>query len=211
MNGDPELAAWQRQWQARTSEEDANDWNGLKERVNRQSRRMRIGLIAPILVTIGIGGYLLMRALSSTQLADVLLLVEGWIFIAVTWTGCLWIARSTWRPFGETTAAFVDLAIRRCRSNLTGSRLGLWLYCAQLVCVYLLALAIGGERAQPAALLTSWPMILLGWIGLPAYILWRIWFDRRQRTELTRLFDLQRQLTGREPSQFTGDSEISRS
>jgi hypothetical protein len=37
-------------------------------------------------------------------------------------------------------------------------------------------------------------MILLGWIGLPAYVIWMIWFRRKLRAELTRLFDLKDQL-----------------
>jgi hypothetical protein len=147
-------------------------------------------------VTVGIGGHLLMQAVSSPQLTHILLAVEGWVFIAVVWAASLWIARGTWRPYGQTTAAFVDLAIRRCQSNLTATRVGMWLYCAQFVSASLLVWAIDNSPRPLSVLLTSWPVILLGWIGFPAYIVWMVWFRRRQRAELARLFDLKRQLTG---------------
>src|SRR5688572_7412341 len=108
MNHDAELAAWQRRWLAGSESSGTPDWAGLKKHVARQSRRIRIGLIAPSLVTVGIGSQLIMQAVRSARLTDILLAVEGWIFIIVVWAACLWVARGTWRPFGQTTAAFVD-------------------------------------------------------------------------------------------------------
>ena len=57
------------------------------------------------------------------------------------------------------------------------------------------AAAFENSPARLAVLLTSWPVILLGWIGLPTYIVWMGWFLRRQRAELGRLLDLKLQLT----------------
>ena len=71
----------------------------------------------------------------------------------------------------------------------------MWLYVARLVSVILLVTAIENSQPRLVALLTSWPVLLLGWIGLPAYIVWMVWFRRSQRAELARLFDLKRQLT----------------
>jgi hypothetical protein len=194
MNQDAELAAWRRHWQAKSEANDMPDLARLKEQVLRQSRRIRIGLIAPSLVTVGIGGHLISQAMRSGRLTDIVLAMEGWIFIIVVWAACLWVARGTWRPFGQTTAAFVDLAIRRCQSNLTATRLGMWFYCVQLVSVSLLVWAIETSPARLVMLLTSWPVILLGWIGLPTYMVWMAWFLGRRRAELARLLDLKRQL-----------------
>jgi hypothetical protein len=44
------------------------------------------------------------------------------------------------------------------------------------------------------ALLTSWPVILLGWVGVPVFFAARSWFMRVQRAELDRLLELERQL-----------------
>lgn len=43
-------------------------------------------------------------------------------------------------------------------------------------------------------LLTAWPVILIGWVGLPVLFAWRSWFVRRQRTRLEHFLALQRQL-----------------
>ena len=200
MNDDIELAAWQRQWKAEPpSSDSATAWNELRQQVDRQSRRMRIALIAPVLVTIGIGGHFLMQAIRSAQPTDVLVAVEAWTFIAVVWVSCFWVARGTWRPFGETTAAFIDLAIRRCQSNIKAARLGLWLYVGQLIAVYCLVWVMADVRTPPVGPLSSGAVVALGVIGPGIYIVWMTWFVRNQRTELARLYDLQRQLIGTAP------------
>jgi hypothetical protein len=132
---------------------------------------------------------------SSGRATDILLAIESWIFIAVVWVSSLWIARGTWRPLGQTTAAYVELAIRRCQSNIRASRLGMWTYGAQLVTVCFIASVMAESSARLVSLLTSWPVILIGWIGLPTYIAWMTWFQRKKRTELARLLELKRQLT----------------
>ena len=47
-----------------------------------------------------------------------------------------------------------------------------------------------------AALLASWPVIVLGWIGVPVFFASRAWFMHVQRAELRRLLELERQLKG---------------
>ncbi|HET7131547.1 MAG TPA: hypothetical protein VFJ95_04830 [Gammaproteobacteria bacterium] len=192
MNGDAEFAQWQRQWQATRPRSDIDAADALKRRTTRESRLQIIWMIAPILVTIGIGGGAVARALTSASPADVLFAAEVWVFILATWAGSLWIARGTWRPLAETTAAFVDISIRRRRSNLRAVSFGAWLYVCQLLFVVLWKLLSSGSGLT--ALLTSWPLILLGWVGVPMFFAWRSWFIRGQRAELDRLLELERQL-----------------
>jgi hypothetical protein len=193
MNSDAELAVWRRQWAAQTdSGNDAHWAENLKRRVARDTRLMKIGLIAPILVTIGIGGGFTALALMPATAIDIVLVAEVWLFILVTWTGSLWIARGTWRPLAETTAAFVDISIRRCRSNLRGASLGAWLYIGQLT--FMLLWMLYSTSIELTVLLTAWPVILIGWVGLPVLFAWRSWFVRRQRTRLEHFLALQRQL-----------------
>ena len=71
---------------------------------------------------------------------DVLLAIETWIFIVVIWAGSLWIARGTWRPLADTTAAFVEVSIRRREANLRGATFGA---CAYVVQVVFVVLALG--------------------------------------------------------------------
>ena len=189
MNSDRELAEWGRQWRAQPdARNDADLAEDLKRRVTRDSRLMKIGLTAPILVTIGIGGGLIARALMSASPADVVLAAEVWFFILLTWTGCVWLARGTWRPLGETTAAFIDISICRCRSNLRGASFGVWLYVGQLL--FMVLWKFYSSSIELTTLLTAWPVILVGWLGLPVFFGWRTWFVRRQRAALYHLLEL---------------------
>jgi hypothetical protein len=193
MNKDVELEDWRRQWQSRSeSAAEADAVEQLRRRVLRETRWNKIGLIAPILVTLVVGGGIVLRALRTGQAIDVLLAVEAWILIVVIWVGCLWIARGTWRPLADTTAAFIDISIRRREANLRGATFGACLYVVQ---VAFIALALGA--ASPTGIvsvLTSGSMIVVGWIGVPGGLAALYWFRRRQRADLERLRELKRQL-----------------
>jgi hypothetical protein len=194
MSIDVELDTWRRQWQADPAQPHRNRLAAdLKERVARDSRRMMIGLVAPVLVTAVIGGGMALQALQTLRAADIVLALEVWLFILVTWVGCIRIARGTWRPLAETTAAFVDLSIRRCRANLRSVPFGLALYVCQLIIVVLLRLPYALDWS---AVLTAWPTVVLGVLVFPALVAAGIWFTRKQRAKLDRLLDLQRQLVG---------------
>jgi hypothetical protein len=195
MSVDVELDRWRRQWQSEpegVGQTDAADV--LRRRVLRDTRRIWLGLIAPILVTVGIGGWICLRALRSGQMTDVVLAVEGWLFIAVVWAGSLWIARGTWRPLADTTAAFIDISIRRCEANSRGAVFGAYLYGLQLLAIILVMIV--GSPLGPVAVFTSPYTILIGWVGLPMFFAWMFWFRRRQRARLEYLRELRRQLLG---------------
>lgn len=188
---DAEVEAWRRQWQS-GYEPNRHDWaRSLKDRVERQSNRIRFGLAAPILVTVLVGGGVLVRALGTRQSMDIVIAVEAWLFILVTWAGSLLLARGTWRPFAETTAAFVDLSIRRCRANLRAVPFAIGLYVCQLVIVVLLK---SRYSSGLGAVLTAPPTIVLGGVGLPALLLGGFWYARTQRAEIEHLLELERQL-----------------
>ena len=149
-------------------------------------------MIGPVLVTVLIGGPIAERAVTSPQPEAVVLAVEVWLFIIVTWIGSLWIGRGTWRPLAETTAAFVDLAVRRCRSNLRAIQFGAVLYLGQLLFVLFWSLRYSSVGLW--ALLTSWSVVLLGWLGVPAVFGLFFWYTHRKRSELAYLLDVQQQL-----------------
>lgn len=195
MDVPAEFDTWRRQWQGAPSvPEAARRAADLRRRVERQSRRYTAGLIVPVLVTVLVGGGVVLYARRTGQLGDVALALETWLFIAVSWGGSLWIARGTWRPLGETTASFVDLSIRRCRANLKAIPLVVCLYAGQFAGVVLVKLDYTSGSA--GAVLTSLPVVLLGEIGFPTLLAGGWWIARKQRAELRRLGDLRRQLTG---------------
>jgi hypothetical protein len=190
MKANVELETWRRLWHEQSSRPVSAD---LRDRVARETRLKKLGLIGSTSVTVLIGGWITLRAISSARPEDVALAVETWLFIAVVWTGALWIDRGTWRPLAQTTTAFVDLSIRRCESTLSALRFGLFLYIGQLA--ILLAWQSRYSSMAPAALWTSWPVVLLGWIGAPAVCAFAIWYTRRKKSELAQLLAMRRQLS----------------
>jgi hypothetical protein len=193
MSADLELEKWRRQWQGGPeSASRADEVERLRQRVLRETRWAKWGLIVPIWVTVGVGGGMTLLALRNEHPLHVALAIETWIFIAVVWAGSLWIARGTWRPLADTTAAFVDISIRRRKANLRGATFGAWLYVLQLLAMKLIVGYLTSERL--ADTLTSPHMILYAWIGLPLVFGALVWFRRRQRAQLERLLELKRQL-----------------
>ena len=191
MNQDIDLDRWQRLWRARSEGPTADD---LRDRVERETRRRTWALLPPALVTVVIGGGRAARAVATGTVADIAYAVETWLFIAATWAGALWISRGYWQPLGQTTAAFVEISIRRCRAVINAMRLGVALYAVQLAAT--LALHGHFSAAGWAVLLTSLPMIVIGWLGVPLALLVALLVVRRKAKELAGLLELRRQLTG---------------
>jgi hypothetical protein len=191
---DTELERWRRQWQAEpaASAPRADEAERLRQRVLRETRWAKLGLIAPIWVTVGVGGGMTLLALRGEHPLHAALAIETWVFIAVIWAGCLWIARGTWRPLADTTAAFVDISIRRRTANLRGATFGVCLYVFQLLIMKLIVGRMTSESLGDS--LTSPHMIIFGWIGLPIVCAALYRFRRRQGAELERLLELRRQL-----------------
>jgi hypothetical protein len=135
-----------------------------------------------------------LRALRAGQVIDAVLAVECWLFIVVTWAGCLWLARGTWRPLADTTAAFVDISIRRREANIRSASFGACLYVLQFL--FIVLVKIFSSAVGAVAVLTSPYVILLGWLGLPLVSAWMVWFRRRQRAQLEHLRALRVQLSG---------------
>jgi len=192
MSIDPTLDAWRRQWQTEPAESDNAILAMELKRIKRQTTRLKYGMSAPVLVTLVIGGGLLSYASHTGQIADIVMAVEGWLFILVIWAGLLWIARGTWRTYSETTAGFLELSIRRCRANLRAIPFTLWLYVVQFFIVILLKLQYSSAGA--GVVLTAWPVILIGGVGFPALLAFGYWYGGKQRRKLAVLLDLQRQL-----------------
>ena len=195
MSNDIETERWRRQWQSGADDASrADEIEHLRRRVLRETRWLKISLIAPFFVTFGVGGGTVLIALLTGWTVHVVIAIESWIFIAVCWIGSLWLARGTWRPLADTTAAFVDVSIRRRESFMRGATFGLCLYVFQLLFVMVLlgfAMNLG-----VIGVLTSPQVIVIGWIGLPVVLVAAYWFRRRQRAELERLLELKRQLQG---------------
>lgn len=187
MSPDNELDLWRRQWQS----ENAIPFN-LRRRVERQSRLMRIALLADILVTIVIGGGSIAWALRSPQPDIAALAAATWLFLAAAWFFRFRISRGNWSPAAVDTASFIDLSIRRCRASLAAARFGAVLYAVQL------AFCLGWiyhHAPQPKRPLLAWLFfgslsIDIVWVATLAFFAGLIWHRRRKRAELAYLLEL---------------------
>jgi hypothetical protein len=195
MSTDTELESWRTQWQS--SGGDAKSARAVAElrlRTLRQSRLQRIGLIAPVLVTVFVGGGMVLGALASDQLIDFALAVECWLFIGVAWAGSMWIARGTWKPLGETTADFLQLSIRRCEANIRGAVFGVALYIGQLIAVLTVSGQFGSSPEVIESVTRDYRVVGAFLLGLIAMSLWSLWFAARQRKRLAGLRQLEAEL-----------------
>lgn len=190
MNMNEELESWRALWQTPPEAPSVAD---LRDRVRRDTRQRKIALVAPVAVTIVIGGWISSRAIASARWEDVALALETWLFIAATWTGSLWLGRGTWQPVTNTTRGFVDLSIRRCQSAIAGLRFAAVLYLGQLAVIIYWKLRFTSVTAE--ALAASWPVVAIGWLGVPLFFAGSVWLTRRRQAELRALLELRRQLT----------------
>ena len=123
MNVDTELDTWRQAWQ--TQKPVADD---LLRKVERDTRTMRLGVVAEVAVTVIFGAGSLGWALVSRNSDDVVFAVAVWIFIAVCWATSIALRRNAWRPATTTTGAFLNLSILRCRRGLHANVLVALLY-----------------------------------------------------------------------------------
>jgi hypothetical protein len=108
MSLDTELDIWREQWQSETVVPP-----DLQRRVERQTRTMKLILIADIFVTIGVGGVFTAWAVRTPEPDIVVLAVVTWIFLASAWWFSMRINRGKWSPSALDTRAFLDLSISR--------------------------------------------------------------------------------------------------
>jgi hypothetical protein len=190
MNVDTELDVWRQQWQSGpTIPLD------LRRKVERQSRILKLNLIAEILVTIMIGGAVAGWAFRSRDAGIILLAVGTWIYIAIAWTFGLIVNRGSWSPSAQDISAFIDLSVRRCRASLAA----VWF--AGGMFLFQLAFVLGWVHHYSPAHLTpiskwlffgSIPIDIV-WVCTAVFFGFLLWYQRIKRAELRCLRDLQEQ------------------
>jgi hypothetical protein len=190
MERDPELATWQRQWQ--TDDRVPRD---LRHRVQRETRRLQRERYGEIAVTLIIGGGAAGWALVSQRPMTLALAIGVWFFIAITWVTSIGLRRDILAPSAETTTAFLDLSIRRCRRRLQGLAAQGLLFVGILAfdLVWIYHYQAETRPVGPWAFLTSGTMLVI-WAVLAVPVAVGVWYRRRLRNELHNLLSLQRQL-----------------
>jgi hypothetical protein len=113
---DDELETWRRQWQGQPAVPI-----DLIRKVERGTIYLRVGEYAfylPLAITIAttIGAFL------NPNLLSILFAAGLWLFIIIGRIFSNKNMKGVWAPTAETTAAYVDLSILRCRSRLSQIR-----------------------------------------------------------------------------------------
>lgn len=187
MSVDVELEVWRREWQS-----NAVVPADLRKRVERESRYMKIALIAPVLVTITIGGAVAAWAFRAPQPDIILLAGWTWVLIAAAWAFALTNNRGNWSPSGENAAAFIDISVRRCRAKLSAVRFAAVFFVVQMV--FVLGWTYKNAPVQNPPLFTwllfSSAPIDAAWVCTVAFFGFLIWYRRRKRAELAYLLGL---------------------
>ncbi len=194
MSVDAELLKWRLAWHAQpaVTQSPRLDVARLRAQVMRDTRRQQLSLIPPALLTLVFGGGSLWHAWASPGTMTLAYAVSIWVFLATAWIGSTLLARGTWRPQGESTAAFLDVTVRRYRSMLRTVPFAVALYAAELAFFLWLPVQVGG--VEPRDALTRWPAIILGWLGLPVFIGAMVWWRQRTLRQLHYWIGLRQQL-----------------
>jgi hypothetical protein len=190
MTRNHELESLRQQW--RTQAPPAIDVATLRQWVAEDSRSNRRTLVIVILGTLLMLGYTLLRALRSDEPNTWVSVVFVTCFAVLVWLVALALSRGTWRPRDESTAAYLDLSIHRCRSVIVAAPIGIVFYVAGLVGSLAWRQRMLGVEWQQ--LLQAPEMIIAGWIGAPAYAIGMIINAQVQRRRLAVLEKLRREL-----------------
>lgn len=182
---DHELQAWQREW--REQPLAAASVADLAASVHRGTVLARGWTIAAAVLTLGSVFPLILRAARGAT--DGRFVAGLLLFVALIWVSTLWLARGTWRPRDESTAAFLDVAIRRCRAAMWGAPVGIVLYVTEIA--YVLVSLHRIEGGDWASQLRSPGLIVVAFVVGPLYIGGQTWYSLRQRGQLRRWRALQ--------------------
>ena len=177
------------QWNA--LDESTVHVDALRARIEAERRRMIRSVAMDAVVSVvfaGAAAYALLRFPSAWTR---LFAIDVAAMLVATWAFALWNRRGAWRPLGETTESFLQLARLRCRRKIQAIRFGADVLIAQVIAVA--AWRVWGPQHAPFArteLTTALPVIVV--------VLFTVWLAlsrRRVAQELAELDRLHAQLS----------------
>jgi hypothetical protein len=190
MNAPHDLDQMKQRWQTQSAA--GPDVAALRARVAADNRGHQRTLVLVGLGTLLVLALTFAYAWRSARAAAWFSFLFTTGFAALVWLVALWLSRGTWRPRDESTAACLEVSIRRCRSVILAAPVGILLYVAGLLgSLAWKQRVLGLEWSQ---LLEAPSMVLAGWIGAPLYSFAMLWNAQRHRQRLRVLQDLKRQL-----------------
>lgn len=178
-------------WRELPSPSDADTLRAL---VARQRRRMVIGVIADVAVSILFVSSAVTLLVRTPGASSVLLAANILVMLVAAWTFSIWSRRGTWRPLGETTAQYLELARARSRRQLQAIRFGALMMVTQLVIVGVWVLwgpGLRGPTRTSGAMTIALPVaVVVAFTGAFS------WARARARRELQELDSLANSVGG---------------
>src|SRR5262249_25021234 len=164
----------------------------LFRNVEKDTRYIRYYRTAEILATVVIGGSVTAAAFITKSAGSILLAGGTWLAILMAWTFSLRYTKGIWAPGAPTTAAYLDLSIRRCQWRVEDARYdsiqSILLTAFVLIVDYYLILDI---RHKPPSL---WLLGIIFFVIAPVLVAVFEWRRSKAKSEMDSLTDLQRQL-----------------
>lgn len=166
------------------------DPSQIRRLADRQTRRMRLVVLAEVavtLVTAGVVWWVLRVERGAVALGWA---VAAGLHAGVVWGFSIWNRIGIWRPLGESTAAYLRLARERLRRQRRSATFTLWLVGIEVAAL----LAWLRLDADPGRTPRS------GWAWFPAAVVtttaigWAWWYRVRAVRQLARLGVLESQL-----------------
>jgi hypothetical protein len=188
---DDELEVWRRAWHSQPAIPIE-----LIRMVERKTVEMRMdwhSQIAPALIGVGT----IVAAVIQQTVPWILLAIGTWLFIILGWVFIITLRRGVWAPAAETTTAYVDLSIERCRRELKhiryGSVMAVLLTIFVLVSDYQILRHAGSLNSARDFVVFAIATVIVA-IATSGILVYQAKKRRKTEMELRYLLDLQRQL-----------------
>jgi hypothetical protein len=165
MNGHGELGDLRKLWCETVP--PGLDVTTLRHLVDKQTRQQTRTMISLALLSVAVLVFGLWRAIYGQSPQRWITFTFATTVVALSWVGALWLHRATKAPRDESTAAYLDVAIRRSRAAVLAAPFGISLYLVGLgIAVWIRVTLMGQEFG---ATLRSGPILMTGVIILPLY------------------------------------------
>lgn len=193
---DDELRDWMADWQADPGP-TPEVREAIRRRVKRQGLKLALCTAAEVTVSLLMLAFVLRAAVKLPVFFNVATMAGLALVIVWALIYGLWSLRSTWRPNAETTSAFLDLSILRCRRRLRTLRAAWWLLGLELAILipWLWLLLSSRPSVQLATRSHAAAYGALAFMTALA-VLFLIGMKRRVRRELRELEELRESLGG---------------
>ena len=192
---DDELEVWRRQWHSQPAVPI-----DLIRKVERQTIYMRLEWILQVLPgLIGLGT--IIAAFIMQTVPWIFLAIGTWVFILIGWRFMVKNMRGVWAPTAQTTSAYLELSIERCRRKQKDFRFGnvmaMLLTSFVLIVVYQILASSGALRTTRDYWITA-AAFLYAIVIVSVVLLLQAVKRKTTEKELAYLLNLQRQLQDRQ-------------